>query len=218
MPNEISRSNKEKISFAKESIAKLRDKILAGATTNRNKLINFKHQDRKRDQVRIVDEVIDEIYDDLSNGKSFTFKPLPEEEKEPKDEQTQKFFDTLEVSKREDQVFLNEIEKLGELYDGGNKESLKIERELKDRVRIQLGLSKRQTVDIIGIEEYAKKHGINPEFELPALSKDQLSSKHKDKFIQTILKPKDLERKAYSIKRLAKTASTEKGSILYIWQ
>ena len=53
-----SRSNKEKISFAKECIAKLRDKILAGATTNRNKLINFKHQDRKRDQVRIVDEVI----------------------------------------------------------------------------------------------------------------------------------------------------------------
>ena len=92
MAEEISRSNKEKISFAKESIAKLRDKILAGATTNRNKLINFKHQDRKRDQVRIVDEVIGEIYDDLSNGKSFTFKPLPEEEKEPKDEQISRVF------------------------------------------------------------------------------------------------------------------------------
>ena len=57
MPETISRSSKEKISFAKESIAKLRDKILAGATTNRNKLINFKHQDKKRDQIRIVDEV-----------------------------------------------------------------------------------------------------------------------------------------------------------------
>ncbi|MDA7488058.1 DUF4011 domain-containing protein [Candidatus Pelagibacter ubique] len=217
MSESISRSNKEKINFAKESIAKLRDKILAGATTNRNKLINFKHQDKKRDQIRIVDEVIDEIYDDLSNGKSFTFKPLPEEEKEPKDEQTQKFLDTLEISKREDQVFLNEIEKLGELYDGGNKESLKIERDLKDRVRIQLGLNKRQTVDIIGIEEYAKKHGINPEFELPALSKNELSNRHKDKFIQTILKPKDLERKAYSIKRYTKTALTEKGiNTLYL--
>ena len=51
------KSSKEKISFAKESIAKLRDKILAVATTNRNKLINFKHQDRKRDQVRTVDEL-----------------------------------------------------------------------------------------------------------------------------------------------------------------
>ena len=211
MPEELSRSQKEKISFARERIAKLRDKILVGATTNRNKLINFKHQNNKRDQIRIVDEVVDEIYQDLSNGKSFTFKPLPEEEKEPKDEQSQEFLDTLEISKREDQVFLKEVEKLGELYDGGNKESLKIERDLKDRVRIQLKLSKRQTVDIIGIEEYAKKHGINPEYELPAKSKDELSNKHKDKFIQTILKPKELERKAYSIKRLAKTATTEKG-------
>ena len=49
----------EKIIFAQRSIAKLREKILVGSTTNRNKLINFKHQDKKRDQVRIVDEVID---------------------------------------------------------------------------------------------------------------------------------------------------------------
>ena len=76
--------------------------------------------------------------------------------------------------------------------------SLKIERELKDRVRSQLGLPKRQTVDLIGIEEYAKKHGINPNYELPVLSKD-LSDKHKDKYIQTILKPKDLERKVSAI-------------------
>ena len=47
MTEEISRSKKEKISFAKESIAKLRDKILAGATTNRNKLINFKQRPMK---------------------------------------------------------------------------------------------------------------------------------------------------------------------------
>ena len=64
-----------------------------------------------------------------------------------------------------------------------NKESLKIERELKDRVRIQLGLKKRNTIDVIGIEEYAKSHGIDPEYELPILSKEELSSKHKDKYI-----------------------------------
>jgi len=217
MPEELSKSSEEKINFAKESIAKLRDKILSGSTTNRNKLINFKHQDKKRDQVRVVDEVIDQIYNDLSNGKSFTFASLPEEEKEPKDEQTQIFLDTLEIFKREDQVFLKEIEKLAELYDGGNRESLKIERELKDRVRVKLGLNKRQTVEIIGIEEYAKKHGINPDYELPFLSKEGLSKRHKDKYIQTILKPKDLERKVHSIKRLTRTALTEKGiNTLYL--
>ena len=80
-----------------------------------------------------------------------------------------------------------------------------------------MGLNKRQTVDIIGIEEYAKKHGIDPDYELPVLSKEDLSDKHKDKFIQTILKPKDLERKVHSIKRLSRTASTEKGiNTLYL--
>ena len=217
MSEKINRSNKEKINFAKESIAKLREKILVGSTTNRNTLINFKHRDVKRGQVRIVDEIIDHIYQDLTNGKSFTFKALPEEEKEPKDEQTQKFLDTFEIATREDQVFSREIEKLGQLYDGSNKESLKIERELKDRVRIQLGLKKRNTIDVIGIEEYAKSHGIDPEYELPILSKEELSSKHKDKYIQTILKPKDLERKVNSIKRLSRTAATEKGiNTLYL--
>ena len=206
----------EKIIFAQRSIAKLREKILVGSTTNRNKLINFKHQDKKRDQVRIVDEVIDQIYSDLSGGKIFTFKPLPEEEKEPKEEQTQKFLDAFEIAKREDEVFKKEVEELGELYDGGNKESLQIERNLKDRVRKQLGLEKRQSIDIIGIEEYAKKHNIDPNYELPETNKE-LSGKHTDKYIQTILKPKDLERKITSIRRLSKTTLTEKGvNTLYI--
>ena len=58
MSEKINKSNKEKINFAKESIAKLREKILVGSTTNRNTLINFKHRDVKRGQVRIVDEII----------------------------------------------------------------------------------------------------------------------------------------------------------------
>ena len=208
--------NSEKISFAKESIAKLREKILVGSTTNRNKLINFKHQDKKRDQVRIVDEIIDHIYLGLSEGKNFIFKPLPEEEKDPKDEQTQEFIDAFEIAKRDDDVFKKQVEELGELYDGGNKESLQIERDLKDRVRKLLGLGKRQTIAIIGIEEYAKKHGINPNYDLPE-SKKELSDKHKDKFLQTILKPKDLERKINSIRRLSRTSLTEKGvNTLYI--
>ena len=130
----LNKHNQEKIEFARESIEKLRDKILVGSTSNRNKLINFKHRDNRRDQVRIVDEIPDHIYEQLSNNKSFIFKPLPEEEKEPKDEQTQQFIDAYKVAKREDQVYLKEVKTLGEDYDGANKDSLKIERDLKDRV------------------------------------------------------------------------------------
>ena len=75
-----------KTQLAQNSIKQLRHKILEGSTTNRNKLINFKHNDKLRSQARIVDEVPDEIFKGLIAGKSYTFEALPEEEKEPKDE------------------------------------------------------------------------------------------------------------------------------------
>jgi superfamily I DNA and/or RNA helicase len=212
----LNKHNQEKIEFARESIEKLRDKILVGSTSNRNKLINFKHRDNRRDQVRIVDEIPDHIYEQLSNNKSFIFKPLPEEEKEPKDEQTQQFIDAYEVAKREDQVYLKEVKTLGEDYDGANKDSLKIERDLKDRVRKILGLEKRPTLEVIGIEAYAEKNGIDANYELPHKS-ENLSDKHKDKYLQTILKPKQLERKIRGIQSLSKTALTERGvNTLYL--
>ena len=62
----------------------------------------------------------------------------------------------------------------------------------------------------MGIEEYAKKHGINPNYELPR-STAELSDKHRDKDIQTILKPDQLDKKISGIKRLARTALNEKG-------
>jgi len=204
----------EKIKFAKESIAKLREKILVGSTTNKNKLINFKHQDKKRDQVRVVDASINQIYTDLSEGKTFIFKSIPEEERDPKDEQSQDFLDAYEIAKREDELYKKEVTELGELYDGGNKESLVIERSLKDRVRKLLSLGKRQSVDIIGIDEYAKKHGIDPNYEL---SESINKNPKKNKYLQTILRTKDLERKINSIRRLSRTALTEKGvNTLYL--
>ena len=51
---------------------------------------------------------------------------------------------------------------MGDEYDESNKESIKIERELKDRVRVKLGMEKRLTPEILGINEYATKIGINP--------------------------------------------------------
>jgi len=208
--------SKTKIKLSKDSIAKLRKKLLLGSTTNRNKLINFKHSDRSRGQVRIVDEMPDFVYSQLFNGKSFIFKPLPEPESEPKDEKTTKFLSAFEVAKKEDSIFLKEIEKMGDEYDENNKESLKVERELKDRVRIKLGMEERLTPEVLGINDYAKKIGINPNFDLPS-SKDELSGRHQDKYLQTILLPYQMEKKLLGTRRLAKSALNEKGiNTLYL--
>ena len=70
-----------------------------GSTTNRNPLISYKHSDRKRGQVRIVDELPDEIYKDLLAGKPFIFRALPEPTYHPKDENTAEF--KTEFAKRQ---------------------------------------------------------------------------------------------------------------------
>ena len=134
--------NLEKIKLASSSVKKLRNKILVGSTSNRNKLINYKHIDKKRDQVRIVDELPDQIYSRLYEGKDCVFKPLPEPDYELKDEKTTKFKMEFERGKKEDEVYLKEIDKLGDKYDGGSKVSLEVERSLKDRIRNKLHLKK----------------------------------------------------------------------------
>ena len=84
-------SDSSKTKLAKDNIKNLRNKILMGSTTNRNPLINYKHSDRKRGQVRIVDELPNEIYKDLIADMSFIFRPLPEPTYQPKDENTPEF-------------------------------------------------------------------------------------------------------------------------------
>ena len=205
-----------KTKLAKENIKKLRQKILEGSTTNRNKLINFKHNDKLRTQVRIVDEIPNEIFKGLIDGKTYSFKSLPEEEKEPKDEKTPEFKTEYEIAQKEDEVYLKLIEKMGDDYDASSKESLQIERDLKDRVRKKLDLGDRNTIEVLGIEEYARKHGINPNFELPKEAKD-LSEKHKDKDLQTILKPDQMDKKLSGIKSRVRSALNEKGiNTLYL--
>lgn len=202
--------NLEKIKLASSSVKKLRNKILVGSTSNRNKLINYKHIDKKRDQVRIVDELPDQIYSRLYEGKDCVFKPLPEPDYELKDEKTTKFKMEFESGKKEDEVYLKEIDKLGDKYDGGSKVSLEVERRLKDRIRNKLHLKKRKTPEILGVNDYAKSKGINPSFTLPN-AKKEISEKHNDKFLQTIQLPEQLDRKLIFIKRTSKKALNEKG-------
>jgi hypothetical protein len=200
----------EKVSFAATNIKKLRDKILIGSTTNRNRLINYKHNDKRRDQVRIVDELPNQVFERLSNGDEFIFRSLPEPDYEPKDEKTKEFIMALEKAKKQDEVYLKELEKLGKDYDEISKEFQEIERDLKDRVRKDLKMKKRATPEVLGVIEYAKKCNINPDFNLPKLEKE-ISEDHNDKYLQTILLPEQLDRKLIFIKRTARKALNEKG-------
>ena len=64
----------------------------------------------------------------------------------------------------------------------------------------------------LSIQEYAKAHGIRPNFEVPKSSKDNEKIKHQDNNLQTLFYPEDLERKGRALKKDTKRILDEKGT------
>ena len=46
--------------------------------SNRNRLLSFKHSERARTHVRVIDELPDTLYQRLTDGQRLLFKSLPE--------------------------------------------------------------------------------------------------------------------------------------------
>src|SRR3990170_4172114 len=62
--------------IAAEAIRQLRQKLLD--LSNRNRLLNFRHSERSRTHIRIIDNIPDVLYQRLAEGQPVTFKSLPE--------------------------------------------------------------------------------------------------------------------------------------------
>jgi len=204
-------SQKEEfIEIAKKAIALLRDKLLD--LSNRNNLINLSFNPRSNRIIRIIDELPNQIYQQLLDGNQFEIISLPPPPDEYEDEKTEEYLTTYELAKLNDEIFLDEVEKLGENYDESNKESIKIIRDLKDRVREKLNLSKRIHPDTISIEEYARAHEILPNYEMPIDNIDVTVDKHQDQSLQTLFYPIDLQRKIAALQSQNQKFIDEKGT------
>ena len=103
------------------------------------------------------------------------------------------------------------VSDLGERFDEANEESLKIIRKLENVVRKKLGLPKIASKLTMNIQDYARAHGIKPNFEVP---KDSIKKdlKHTDNDLQTLFYPEDLERKGRAIRKDTKRILDEKGT------
>lgn len=62
--------------YVERQVERLREQLLD--LSNRNRLLNFKHPQRSRKQVRVIDELPSVLYDRLLAGKSFRFKAVDE--------------------------------------------------------------------------------------------------------------------------------------------
>ncbi|MDR1395835.1 MAG: DUF4011 domain-containing protein, partial [Deltaproteobacteria bacterium] len=161
------------------------------------------------DLVQVIDELPDILAFKLRDQKKLSFSPLPPLDSEPADEQTGQFQKLLKNRMAEDDEYLAALSSGGEDEDSGSEESaiLQIaERKLRDQLRRELKMPPRPPKGQENLEEHARRQGLNPDYELPR-PEGIRAAKHEDSKIQTLMLPKDLERRFNTI--LAKCQSTE---------
>src|SRR5262245_33329777 len=167
----------------KKSIEELRKRLLD--LSNRNRLLNFRFSDRSRTHVRVIDELPGVLYGKLIDGKRLTFAALPESRDEPQDEKSDEFLAALQAARVSDEAYLSALNELDE--EGDDASVVQIERDLKDRIRKQLGLSPRPTRQSLTPDQYAWTNSINPSYDLPHSQQNgQDKATHLDDAIQTL--------------------------------
>jgi hypothetical protein len=185
-------------------VADLRMRLLD--LKNSNRLLNFKFTERSRSHVRIIEASSDAIFANLVEGKRLAFHALPEKSDEPPDEKSDKFLMGLEQARNSDSVYREELEALEDDPDG--EETRRIERRLKDRVRAQLGLKPLAEIKEMTLANFARLHGIDPQFDLPPIEK---SKKQANSYLQLLMLPDQMERSLAGITDQTRTALQEKG-------
>lgn len=197
--------------FVKECVEKYRTKLLD--TSKRNPLISFSHSERSRQHVRVIDELPDFLYGQFLDGKTFTFLPLPEEEQIPPDEKTSTFRRRLEQAKLTDEKYRAAMDEIDQDEEGAIDQIKKIDRNLRNKIREELGLPIWATQKSLSNLEVAKKHGLNPSYEmpLPAPENQKDEERHTDKYIQMLLRPEEMSRKLSGLASYVRSDIDESG-------
>lgn len=194
-------------------IADLRVRLLD--LSNKNKLLNYKHSERARTQVRIVDELPDFLHEKMTNGESISFRSLPEPEGELPDEKEDTFLMALEEARRSDSAWAA-LAKQDE--DITSDRAMNLDRSIRNRVRADLGMSPAKSGKLTSIADWARLNNIAPSFDLPdPAAVGQRESKHTDSEIQTLLLPDDMQGRLAGVLDQAKTTEQEMGvSVLHL--
>lgn len=131
--------------------------------------------------------------------------PLPDIDDDPKDEEAKKFRDALSAARLTDDNFLRELEAVERDADDYLDRTRAIERSLKDHLRAELGMPPRPQRADINLMQHARNNGVTPSYELPSPDGDDVKEHHADDDIQTLLLPKDLERKLNNVTSKCRT-------------
>lgn len=189
-----------------ELYEQLRRKLLD--LSRRNPMLNYALGARVSKQLQFVDRIPESVFSLLEAQTPMPLVPLPEPDSIPPDERTEEFLAALEHAKVSD---LEYLEALAELETRGEDDDYRVavlERQLRDRVRIKLGLRPRRDLKEINIPQHARELGIAPDLDLPARAS---SDNHRLQSLQTLQFPLSLEAKFEKIRDAARLSEQEAG-------
>ena len=190
-------------------------------TSRRNPLINNVLTAKSSAFVRIVDEKPQSILDSFLSTEKADLRliPLPPTDIDPPDEDTNKFRSEVQTAQVTDSEYLADIEKLDFEND---KQAIdkqeKALRELKDRLRVQLGMPPRPRAEqFADLNNHALAHGINPDSSLHAPDAEAVDDRFQDDNLQTLLLPKTFQSRMARILSKARSYQEERGlDVVYL--
>jgi len=186
------------------AVEQYRSKLLD--LSSRNPLVNFRHSERSRSHIRVVNEIPELLFSKLEAGRELTLESLPDPVLIPEDELAPDFEAALRKAKRTDEEYQQALIKLGP--SPSERQKKKLERQLRDRVRLELGM--QPFTPVLDPQAVAREIGIDPRYDLP--NNTGQSSRHfRDLNIQTLFFREDLDRKLSSLRDSARVLLNDAG-------
>lgn len=176
----------------------------------RNPLLNCPHGLGVKSQIRIVDELPDAVFARLESEEALDIVPLPEPRDAPDDEESEEFSGALSQYKVGDFMYQTALAKLDQDRAGTALRS-RLERSARDRVRLELGLGLWQPERGLPLEELARRHGIDPGFELRGSGSKEEAERHHDDALQTLLQEKELTARLRLLRERARSDLRDRG-------
>jgi hypothetical protein len=171
-------------------LADLYERLRLKLLSKKNRMLNYSFALRSKRHLSIVDDVLEEIYRKLG----------PEEN-------SLEIISAFEHARVSDVDYLVKLEALESEARDDEFEVARLDGELRDKIRAQLGLPPRPTRKEINRADHARSFGIDPSLELPSNRKDT----HTSLVLQTLKYPDELESILAKISDDARLAEQEMG-------
>jgi hypothetical protein len=174
---------------------------------SRNQLLNYGLNARSKRFLQIVNGTLDGAHNLLAGDEAtLRIAPLPEPDDLPSEERTDEFRSALDRGRATDVEYLTAVEAIEATARDDEIAMEKLERQLRDRVRVELGLPSRPSRKELNRVDYSRSLGIDPSPDL-----DPASEVKDDPVLQSLKFPDELEVVVEKISADARLAEQEMG-------